>query len=180
VLLVVAAFVIAAPMFEKKPQQPIFAEVKARPLPPAPPVAPPPPAIAPPPPAVAPPVPVPPPVAVETKAKAPPPRTKVVKPPPRKAQVVLASVPSSDPDVKRAQALLQKGDTRAAIRELNLAIAKNPKSPEPYPTLGDAYALTGNKNGAIAAYRRYLVLSPRGDGAKKVEKALSRLGGRSP
>jgi serine/threonine-protein kinase len=169
-LLAIAAFVIVMPMMEEKPQ-PIFAEVKARPLPPPPPVVTPVVPIAPPPPD---------PIEVKEEPVKPAPKrtpVKTVKPAP-KPEVILAMVPSRDPEVKEAQALLRKGDTRSAIKKLDAAVAKNPRSPEPYPTLGDAYALTGNKNGAIAAYRRYLVLSPQGAGAKQVEAALDRLGGR--
>ncbi len=167
VLLAIAAYVIVSPPFARKPQ-PIVAEV-IRPLVPPP---------APPPPADPEPTPAPPPD--------PPPALEVhPRPPPRRRskpvverEVVLAALPSNDQAVKEAQGMVEGGDLRGAIRALTRAIQQNPSSPAPYPTLGDAYALTGNKIAAIAAYRRYLALSPHGKGAKRVEAALARLGGR--
>jgi predicted Zn-dependent protease len=108
------------------------------------------------------------------------PEPRKAKPVDEKTKPVLAALPSNDPNVKQAQATLQKGDIRGAIRLLDGIIERNSKNPAPYPTLGDAYALIGNKNGAIAAYRRYLALSPHGDQAKRVETALKRMGGRTP
>lgn len=104
--------------------------------------------------------------------RSPKPKVETPRAPPR------AALPGRNPEVRRAQEVLAAGDTRTTIRLLNEVIRKNPNLAEPYATLGDAYAGTGNQIAAIAAYRRYLALESDGPGARRVEAALDRLGGR--
>lgn len=56
--------------------------------------------------------------------------------------------------------LLDKGHPEAAIAFLEEATAVDPSHADAYLALGDAYALSGRVEKAIASYEKFLALSP--------------------
>src|SRR5262249_59959659 len=87
-----------------------------------------------------------------------------------------------------ANILLQNGDTTAALPALRFAIKEDPKVAVHQIWLGQALALTGDRAGALAAYRKAAELLP-GDasagGAREaykylIAKGLKELGATEP
>jgi serine/threonine-protein kinase len=72
----------------------------------------------------------------------------------------------------RASASHRRMDTVAVQRQLELALLRSPDNAALYKEMGDVYLQVGNRLGALAAYRRYLALDPKGASAKPVRARL--------
>jgi tetratricopeptide (TPR) repeat protein len=68
--------------------------------------------------------------------------------------------------LRRADALLQKGDRDAALRAYAQAVESAPDDPLPLIGRGDAYRLQGDHDRAVADYTRSLELDPNSDLAR--------------
>jgi CubicO group peptidase (beta-lactamase class C family) len=73
--------------------------------------------------------------------------------------------------------LLAQGRALDAIEVFKLNVEMNPRAANPYDSLGEAYAVAGNKELAIANYRKSLELDPKNDNARD---AVARLEKPSP
>lgn len=96
-------------------------------------------------------------------------------------EAVLAAVKRDDPDFAPTEheindwgyRLLASGRAREALVVMKLIAGMFPQSGNAWDSLGEAYAATGDKPRAIAAYRRSIELDPRNDNARRW---LERLG----
>lgn len=86
------------------------------------------------------------------------------------------SLPESISDTNNlGYQFLNKGENKAAIQIFQLNVETHPKSSNAYDSLGEAYAAAGNKDLAIANYRKALAFDPENTNSKA---ALLRLTGR--
>lgn len=98
---------------------------------------------------------------------------------------VLAQVRRADPDFAPTEPeindwgyrLLASSRSREALAVMKLIAGMFPQSGNAWDSLGEAYAATGDKDQAIAAYRRSLELDSKNDNARRW---LERLGARPP
>jgi len=97
-----------------------------------------------------------------------------------KASIVYQAFKARDPDfgitdlelISWGYDLLNRGDLVRAIAILKLDTELHPESAQPFEFLGKAYALHGDRDLAIAAYRQSLALYPDNPGAAAQLKAL--------
>lgn len=69
--------------------------------------------------------------------------------------------------------LLRKRQVSEAIEVLKLNVEAYPQSPNVYDSLGEAYAIQGDKEKAIENYQRVLALDPTAENAKRMLKRLT-------
>ena len=70
---------------------------------------------------------------------------------------------------------LMQGDASAAVVLFNKSLEKNPRFAQAYRGMGLAYEKLGRKTMARAAFRRYLILSPRARDAEAIRKRIEML-----
>lgn len=70
--------------------------------------------------------------------------------------------------------LLRQGRTADAIEVFKLNVEMFPEASNPYDSLGEAYAAAGNKELALANYRKSLELDPKNENARKVIERLQK------
>ena len=68
--------------------------------------------------------------------------------------------------------LLGKKRNKEAIEMFRMNVEDYPKSPNVYDSLGEAYMLNGDKNGAIENYKKSLELDPANANAREMLKRL--------
>jgi tetratricopeptide (TPR) repeat protein len=71
-------------------------------------------------------------------------------------------------------ALLQYNKVNEAIELFNFMVAEFPQSANAYDSRGEAYMKAGNKELAIADYKKSLELNPNNDNAKKMLEQLQK------
>jgi len=70
--------------------------------------------------------------------------------------------------------LLQNGKKKEAIEVFKINVENFPKSGNVYDSLGEAYLADGDKNLAIANYRKSVELDPKNEAGKKVLAEISK------
>jgi Flp pilus assembly protein TadD len=78
--------------------------------------------------------------------------------------------------MRRALAWLKKGDTAAALRDVEQAIELDPKDPSNLMSRGAVMKALNRTNDAIVEYRKAIQLRPDPDRRKQAEQALLDLG----
>ena len=68
--------------------------------------------------------------------------------------------------------LLGKKRNKEAIEMFRMNVEDYPKSPNVYDSLGEAYMINGDKNGAIENYKKSLELDPSNGNAREMLKRL--------
>lgn len=74
--------------------------------------------------------------------------------------------------VQRAKVRAEQGDDSGAIADLETAATLEPKRFDAFAALGALKEKTGDKRGALAAYRKSLAISPQQESLRKVEERL--------
>lgn len=116
-----------------------------------------------------------------TPVPAPRPKTRPTPAPAPK----LKAKPATGPAAERAAASreffrqglqqLMQGNASGAVVQFNRALEKNPRYAQAYRGMGLAYQKLGRKTMARAAFRRYLILSPKARDAEAIRKRIEML-----
>jgi tetratricopeptide (TPR) repeat protein len=82
--------------------------------------------------------------------------------------------------MKAAHAYYARGNFPSALEWATRAVTVDPTDAEAYVIIGNGERFAGRAPEAVAAYRTYLSLAPRGWHARKVRAALAQLADRAP
>jgi tetratricopeptide (TPR) repeat protein len=77
--------------------------------------------------------------------------------------------------LQRGERELERGRVDAAVDAFRLALQDEPKLAPAWRGLGTAYVLRHDNDAALAAYQKYLQLSPAADDRADIRRAMSEL-----
>jgi serine/threonine-protein kinase len=116
--------------------------------------------------------------APEPAPEPPPPVKKAAKPPPAPARKVALTPPAPPSRLAGPQRLLAQGDASGAVQSLDALLAGALSAPERAQgtrLMAEAQAKSGNKQGAVAWYRKYLQLAGDAEERARVVKKIAEL-----